>query len=103
VFLDYLIWRGTHDSISIRRLHFHRFSYLPFYGKACPRKIKPYMMIYLLVEKFSYDLKQLLPLESRVVSEHSSYQEALISAMNVHPWDMNCTEWFVEIEGRKLN
>lgn len=56
------------------------------------------MNIFLVLEKFSYDLKQEQPLQIRIVSAHISEDLARSAAKHVHPWDMNYTEWEVAIQ-----
>lgn len=91
---------GFHDYCG---MYFSGFLTLYLLGEARFRKSRSNIMsTFVVLEKWSYDLKQQQPLESRIVSEHASYQQAAFSATNVHPWDMNYTEWYVEIEKRKL-
>ena len=56
------------------------------------------MINFHVIERWSYDLKQLQPLESKIIFSHHDRDTALEVAHNTHPWDMNYTEWYVEIE-----
>lgn len=55
-------------------------------------------MIYLVLERWSYDLKQLAPLESKIISAHHSREDAMKVACNTHPWDSNYTDWRIDVE-----
>jgi hypothetical protein len=56
------------------------------------------MTIFLVIERWSYDLKQLAPLESKIISAHKNHEDAMKVACNTHPWDMNYTDWRVEVQ-----
>lgn len=56
------------------------------------------MRVFLVLEKYSYDLKQEQPLQIRIHSAHISEELAKSAERHVHPWDMNYTEWEVTVQ-----